>query len=56
MFFDVKQLSDLKSGSWIYLGAVKRLRNGGGGGGGACQPAQDAHEVSGAGLPWLEDF
>ena len=27
MFFDVKQLPDLKSGSRIYLGAVKQLRN-----------------------------
>jgi len=27
MFSDVKQIPDLKSGPWIYLGAVKRLRN-----------------------------
>ena len=27
MFFDEKQLPDLKSGPWIYLGAVKQLRN-----------------------------
>ena len=25
-FFDEKQLPDLKSGPWIHLGAVKRLR------------------------------